>query len=195
MNHLDNTHGPREAISDWRTALRYLQDGNRRYVENRMIDRREYIHDRLILTDMQKPFAAIVTCSDSRVPPEIFFDQKLGDIFVVRVAGNIADTATLGTIEFAVEFVKVPLIAVVAHSDCRAVIGAFNNGEYSGNLRVVMDNIRPAVKDCKNADDAIHANLDYVANRISNNDVIKSAGAMVLGAYYDIGTGVVSFAG
>ena len=188
----NNTHNPAEQVSDWHIALRYLEDGYKRYIENRGITRNTNAHDRETLKVGQKPFAVIVTCSDSRVSPEIYFDQKLGDIFVIRNAGNIADTTTLGSIEYAVTHLKVPLVVVVGHSRCGAVNGALNSGEYSENLQIVINTIRSVTKDSKTLEDAVHANIDHVVKRISENKIIKRMGAKVIGAYYNVESGEVT---
>ena len=186
-------HSPGETVGDWRTALRYLESGNKRYVENRPRSRSFATGERELLDKGQKPFAAVLTCSDSRVVPEIFFDQRPGDIFVVRNAGGIADTAALGSIEFAVEYLKTPLIVVVGHSGCGAVTGAFEDGEYGGNLRTVIDGIRSAVENCETIDAAIRANTGSAVRRIRENETVRRVGAVTMGAYYDIVTGIVTF--
>ena len=188
---MNNTHNPAEQVSDWQTALRYLEDGNKRYLENRGITQNTNAQDREALKDGQKPFAIVVTCSDSRVSPEIYFDQKLGDIFVIRNAGNIADTATLGSIEYAVEHLKVPLVVVVGHGCCGAVTGAKNGGEYPENLQTIINAISPAIKDCKTVDDAVHANIGHVVKLIRENRIVKHTRAAVIGAYYNIESGEV----
>ena len=143
----DYIHKPEEAVDDWKTALRYLEAGNKRYLKNRMLARDTYEQDRASLKSGQKPFAVVVTCSDSRVPPELFFDQKLGDIFVIRSAGNTADKAALGSIEYAVLHLHVPLVVVVGHSSCGAVTGAMQDGKHPENLQSIMDAIHPALKE------------------------------------------------
>ena len=186
-------HSPDEAVNDWRTALRYLESGNKRYAENRPLDRSLDAEERELLSKEQKPFAAVLTCSDSRVAPEVFFDQRPGDIFVVRNAGGIADAASLGSIEFAACHLKTPLIVVVGHSDCGAVTGAFEGGEYEGNLRAVIGGIRSAVEDCETLEAAVHANTRSVVRRICENETVRRLNAVTLGAYYDIATGIVTF--
>jgi len=190
-----DVHTPGELVSDWRTALYYLEHGNTRYLENRTIVRNTHAADREVLKNGQKPFAVILSCSDSRVAPEIYFDQKLGDIFVIRNAGNIADATALGSIEYAVKHLKTPLVVVVGHNACGAVSGALKEGgEYTENLQTLMDAIRPAIKNSKNPDDAIRANTEYAARQIKENKIVKETGATVMCAYYDIESGRVSFA-
>ncbi|MCL1930603.1 MAG: hypothetical protein FWF55_02210 [Treponema sp.] len=186
-------HHPGEQVNDWRTALRYLQEGNIRYLKNQGIARNTNHIDRERLQKGQNPFAVVITCADSRVVPEIYFDQKLGDIFVIRNAGNIAGTAALGSVEYAVEHLKAPLVVVVGHSHCGAVTGAMSDGEYSENLSAIINTIRPVIKNCENLDDAIHANIHHVVDTIQKNTVIKNMGATVMGAYYNIESGEVTF--
>jgi len=187
-------HDPKIAVDDWQAALKYLKDGNKRFVGNKLTTRRTNEQDRNALKDGQKPFAAIVTCSDSRVPPEIFFDQKLGCIFVVRNAGNIADTAALGSIEYAVAHLHVPLIVVVGHTCCGAVTAACaDGGGHPDNLQAVLDSIREFVKGSDGLESAICDNVAGVAGKIKNDEIIRKAGTQVLGACYDIETGEVSW--
>ena len=186
---MSDIHDPVEQVSDWQTALRLLEKGYKRYIENRGITRNTNAQDREALKAGQKPFAVIVTCSDSRVSPEIYFDQKLGDIFVIRNAGNIADTTALGSIEYAVTHLKVPLVVVVGHSRCGAVYGALNSGEYSENLQIVINTIRSATEDSKTLEDAVYANIDNAVKRIKENKIVNLMGAKVIGAYYNVESG------
>jgi carbonic anhydrase len=141
-------------------ALRRLQEGNRRFVSG-VGGRRAGVTitqaDRAKLAEGQKPFAAVIGCSDSRVPPEIIFDQGLGDLFVIRVAGNIAGPSQIGSVEFAVANLGVQLVVVLGHSSCGAVIaalealaepeGARSEGQsQSPNLGSILDCIRPSLK-------------------------------------------------
>ncbi|MCL2057124.1 MAG: carbonic anhydrase [Oscillospiraceae bacterium] len=185
-------HSPDEQVSDWQAALAYLSDGNARYLEGRTVKRNDK-KDREVLSGGQHPFAAIVTCADSRVAPEIYFDQKLGDIFVIRNAGNIADPAVLGSLEYAAEHLHVPLIVVVGHSFCGAVSGALSEGEFPENLQAVIDEIAHAVQGCTELDEAVRANADYVARSIKENPTVSHMGTEVIAAHYDIETGVVAF--
>lgn len=188
-----NIHDPGEQVGDWRTALQYLVDGNLRYVANRTMARETNARDRDVLKNGQKPFAVVVTCADSRVAPEIYFDQKLGDIFVLRNAGNIADATVLGSIEYAVEHLRAPLIVVVGHSKCGAVSGAYNGGEFPGNLQTILDTIRRSIRNSASLEDAIYDHMTGVVKRIEENDIVEETGAKVIGAIYDIETGKVTF--
>lgn len=186
-------HQPDEAVVSADAALTFLIEGNARFTSNMGIIRNTNSADREVLSSEQKPFAVVVTCSDSRVSPEIYFDQKLGDIFVIRNAGNIADSTALGSIEYAVEHLHVPLVIVVGHSKCGAVTGAFGGSDHSPeNLKGILDTISGSIAGSANVDEAIHANIDAVVAAIKNNNVIKHLGTTVLGAHYDIESGQVS---
>lgn len=187
------THHAEDIVSDWETSLAYLTDGNARYVNNESIVRDSNDADRTTLAEGQHPFAVIVTCADSRVSPEIYFDQKLGDIFVIRNAGNIIDETTLGSIEYAVEHLGVPLVVVMGHTSCGAVTGAFEGGEYPHNLQSIINTITQSIKSVGNLDDAIEANIESGVEKIKEDETIEEIGTTVLGACYDIETGEVAW--
>ncbi|GAB2652269.1 carbonic anhydrase [Flavihumibacter cheonanensis] len=122
-------------------AVERLLEGNKRYTQYKPIHPDESRLRRKELTKGQHPYAVVVTCSDSRVSPELVFDQGLGDIFVIRTAGNIMGDIELGSIEYAVEHLNVPLVMVVGHEGCGA-IGAYMKGEHaSGHLKTIVDSI------------------------------------------------------
>ncbi len=139
-------------------ALQKLVDGNKRYVENQMTGTK--LSDpatRTGLAKSQKPYAIILTCSDSRVPPEIVFDKGLGEIFVVRVAGNIPDPVVLGSIEYAAEHLGSPLVMVLGHERCGAVaatVGAKGKSTGSANIDAIVKAIAPNVKNAAKGCDA-----------------------------------------
>jgi carbonic anhydrase len=186
-------HNPAEKVNDWQTALTFLKKGNQRYTSNTPMERTTNAEDRELLKDGQQPFAVIVTCSDSRVAPEIYLDQKLGDIFVIRNAGNIADKTTLGSIEYAVEHLHAPLVVVVGHSNCGAVTGAFEGGEFPPHLQSIISEIETSIKDSSDLDDAIHKNTDHVVQQIAEDEIIQEEGTKVIGAHYDILSGEVTW--
>jgi carbonic anhydrase len=142
---------------------------------------------------MQNPFAVILTCSDSRVAPEIFFDQRLGDIFVIRNAGNVADTEGLGSIEYAIEHLKTKLVVVCGHSKCGAVTAAYKGGEFPPNIKRIVDLINPAVQKGGDLEKVVHNNVESMVARVKADDMIKRMGVTVIGAYYDIHTGEVEW--
>lgn len=127
-------------------ALRKLTWGNLRYVNERYANKNIDLERRWVLAEGQQPFAVIFGCSDSRVPPEIVFDQGLGDLFVVRTAGQTVDNITLGSIEYAVNYLGVRLIVVLGHQDCGAVKLATKNNLVPGQISSVIKEIKPAVQ-------------------------------------------------
>jgi carbonic anhydrase len=131
-------------------SLQKLMDGNKRYVEGKLGSKDLGDNKRKELTKGQKPFAIVITCSDSRVPPELLFDQGLGDIFVVRVAGNIVDPIALGSIEYGAEHLNSPLLFILGHSKCGAVKATLEaKGEPEGNIGAIVKKITPAAKAAK----------------------------------------------
>lgn len=167
-------------------ALRKLMAGNRRFVESRIKDRSLTIKEtREGLVQGQKPYAIILSCSDSRVPPEIVFDETLGQLFVVRVAGNVLDPVVLGSIEYAVEHLGSALIMVLGHEACGAVTAAFDAvGKVEGNVQAVIDPIGPAIQKAKDTmkgksrteqvEAAIDRNIDLVAGNLTiQSPIIK----------------------
>ena len=187
-------HQPGESITDANVALQMLKDGNGRFVQGKLIDKGSYAADRDILKDGQKPFAVVVTCSDSRVAPEIYFDQKLGDIFIVRNAGNIADTTALGSLEYAVEVLGAKLVVVVGHSACGAVKAACDGGALPPNIQHIIDHIKPAVE--KSGGDfcsAIDNNVGIMVDKIKADGLVKKNSAKVVGARFDIHSGIVTW--
>ena len=141
------SHGPEISPDE---ALQRLVEGNKRYVENQMSGNK--LCDataRTGLAKSQKPYAIILTCSDSRVPPEIIFDKGLGEIFVVRVAGNVPDPIVLGSIEYAAEHLGSPLVMVLGHERCGAVaatVGAKGKSTGSANIDAIVKTIKPSIK-------------------------------------------------
>ncbi len=192
-------------------ALKRLREGNHRFVDHvisleaLLSHARREEHARA-----QRPFAAILGCSDSRAPVEFVFDQGLGDLFVVRVAGNIAAPSQIGSIEFAVERFGVRLIVVLGHSNCGAVqatLEAMDHPEdVSPALHAIVDRITPALSvidhsRCRNGgrmQDAIRANVRYAADRLCADSaylkqMCDQQGLRIIGADYSLSTGAVDF--
>ena len=185
---------PTEKVTSSEQALQFLQAGNRRFVTGEMLRREDYGYARLATEDSQYPFAVILACSDSRVSPEILFDQGIGDIFVIRNAGNIADTTALGSLEYAVEYLGVSLIVVKGHEHCGAVSGAFSGKhEYPENLKGVLKYIAKNIAGSQSENDAILMNIAAVTKQVKTNSIVQANHVKVIGAYYDFGTGVVTF--
>ncbi len=184
-------------------ALKKLMYGNNRYVRENYAnvyvgqERREEL-----AVKGQYPFAVIVSCSDSRVPPEIVFDQGLGDLFVVRTAGEIVDDIALGSVEYAVEHLDVKLIVVLGHADCGAVKAAVEDSNEPGCISLIVEAIKPAVEkakmQCGNLlNNSIRENVDLNICRIKTSRLIREAKLTdcleIIGAVYDIYNGHVEF--
>lgn len=197
-----------------RDALTLLQEGNRRFVSE--TSNRDAIAGRarrLELASSQAPFATILGCSDSRVPVEIVFDQGLGDLFVIRVAGNIIAPSLIGSVEFAAEQFGTRLVVILGHTQCGAIQGTLEQLQrpvenQSRNLRSIVDLIRPSVEGLlatKLAHDrpaliheAVRANIRASVKQLRHGSdvieqLIQTAGLTVVGAEYSLETGVVEF--
>jgi len=180
-------------ITDAKVALEALKAGNKRFVDGKPAPKNDNA-DRVETINSQKPFAIILTCADSRTCPEIFFDTKIGDLFVLRNAGNFATDVELGSMEFATAVLGAPIIVVVGHTNCGAVFAAFDQPDgLPEKLQKVINNIAPGIKGSADKACATEANTSTVVDIIKANPVIKSQGTLVLGAYYDFNTGVVTF--
>ncbi len=183
-------------------ALEKLLDGNRRYVTFKQEHPNQTPERRAELKDGQNPFAVILGCSDSRVPPEVIFDQGLGDLFVVRVAGNVVGNMALGSIEYAVSHLRTPLIVVLAHSDCGAVTATVSgHDELPGQLGYLTAAIQPAVdlvgeQPGDRVNRASKANAEMIAERLRNSkpvlfDAVQAGESLIAAAYYDLHSGHV----
>ena len=186
-------HQPTERIDDPDLALQMLKEGNERYLTGKLTAKNDYKEERDALDNEQDPFAVVLTCSDSRAAPEIFFDMKLGDIFVIRNAGNVVDTEALGSIEYAVEHLKTKLVVVCGHRHCGAVTAACSGREFSPNVKRIVDLIRPAVEKGGDLDKVIHNHAEIMAEKVKSDMVVKHLGVKVIGAYYDIHSGKVEW--
>jgi len=181
-------------------ALQRLKDGNARYVAGHLSHPDESTDRRTELTQGQHPFAVIVGCSDSRVPPEIIFDQGLGDLFVIRAAGNVVDSIGIGSVEYAVEHLGVHLVIVLGHEKCGAVTAAVK-ATREAHITSIVKAIEPAVAQVKGKPgDEVHncvaANARRVAWILRNAQPLLAAKAAkgevkVLAADYDLSTGAV----
>ncbi|MGK0358245.1 MAG: carbonic anhydrase [Bradymonadia bacterium] len=185
-------------------ALEELKAGNTRYVE----DRREHPNSDLArlaqLVNGQAPFAIVLACSDSRVVPELIFDRGLGDLFVIRVAGNISDNdAVLGSIEYAAALLGVNLVVVLGHQSCGAVTAAVDGKATDLHIDELVRAIAPAVEIARTQegdliDNAIRCNANYVADHLRTTgpvlgDLVRDRGMQVVSAYYRLDTGAVEF--
>lgn len=191
-------------------SLARLREGNARFVSQL---REPGAFPRHELTTAQEPFAIILGCSDSRVPAEIVFDQGLGDLFVIRVAGNIVAPSQIGSVEFAAERFHTRLVVVLGHSQCGAIEATIEELQrptesQSRNLRTIVDRIRPTVESLLATElrqdpsalmtQAVRANIRAGVDHLRHGSqvleqLIQDNGLMVVGAEYSLETGVVEF--
>ncbi len=183
-------------------ALQALIDGNARYVAGNPTHPHQDMQRLNEVAQGQTPFAIILSCADSRVAPEVFFDQGVGDIFVIRVAGNVAtDDTVVASMEYAVEMLGVPLLMVLGHQRCGAVGAAVQGGELPGRLNSLAKAISPAVEKSKNmpgdaVENAVAANVQLNVEKLASMEPIfmrkVQAGALkIVGARYSLDTGRV----
>ncbi|MDI9479254.1 MAG: carbonic anhydrase [Syntrophomonadaceae bacterium] len=136
-----------EEITSHQEALSLLKEGNLRYVAGQTLKQDVSAEKRNSLVEKgQKPFAVIVSCSDSRLPPELLFDQGLGDLFVIRVAGNVLGPLTMGSVEYGVEHLGAPLLVILGHNHCGAVKATVDGGDAPGSIGAIVERIRPCVE-------------------------------------------------
>ena len=190
-------------------ALKILIDGNERFSKGNSLHPNRCEETKNALLNQQKPFVAVLSCSDSRVPIEIIFDAGLGDIFAVRTAGHVLSKEVMGSLEYAVESLGVKLIIILGHENCGAIKKAVEThknksyNELSENLQSIMSHIYPAIEKLPNSDEAclddiIKSNInhqvedlikkdEFIAKKVHENELI------LLGAQYSLATGLVTF--
>lgn len=190
-------------------ALARLLEGNQRFVEDQLSHPDQAAERREVLAGGQAPFAMVLACADSRVPPEVLFDQGLGDLFVVRVAGNILSETILASLEYAAEHLHTPLALVLGHKRCGAVKAAWetvtSGGEAPGHIGSLVTALRPALADALPAgedpvDWAVRQNVRLVTQTITARSPllatrVKRRLLKVAGGYYDLDTGAVEIFG
>ena len=184
-------------------ALRLLRAGNERYRTAHLVHPHQSTERRIAISHGQHPFAQILACSDSRVAPEIIFDEGLGDLFVVRVAGNIVDDAVQGSLEYGTAHLDVPLIVVLGHRGCGAVTAAVHAEEVHDHILSLMDAIFPSVlatqgKPGDPIDNAVRANVIHAVDLLRRSwptlhAKAKSGEIQIVGAIYDLETGAVEW--
>lgn len=182
-------------------ALELLMAGNSHYVSGRPIHPDQGVNRRTKLAMGQQPFAIVLTCADSRVAPELYFDQGLGNIFVLRNAGNVLDDHVIGSIEYAVEHLGAGLIIVVGHSQCGAVAATVAGGRAPGHISSIVESIQPAVDSVAGqsgdkVDHAVRAHARMVAAALRRSKPILSEAVnqghlRVVAARYDLASGKV----
>jgi carbonic anhydrase len=185
-------------------ALELLIKGNRRYVADKPLhphQNRRLRHD--LVVKGQHPFATVLSCSDSRVPPELIFDEGLGDLFVIRVAGNVVDDAITGSIEYAAEHLHVPLVVVLGHSNCGAVDATIHGGEPNTHIDALVKAIKPAVDQARTEPgpllvNAVRDNVKLVVQQLRDSQPIlgrlhATGKIKIIGAVYDLDKGTVEY--
>lgn len=188
-------------------ALKRLIEGNERFANNASIHPNRYEETKNALLKQQKPFVAVLSCSDSRVPIEIIFDAGLGDIFAVRTAGHVLSKEVLGSLEYAIKSLGVKLVMILGHENCGAIrtaVDTYQNksyGELSENLQSIMNHIYPAIEkvDCENGDflnSAVKSNIKYQLEDLLKKDnyietKVKNGEIAIMGALYSLTTGKV----
>jgi len=194
--------------ADAKSALQMLKEGNARFVQLKLRYPNLTAKRRVETAKGQEPFATILSCADSRVPVELVFDRGIGDLFVIRVAGNIADTTEIGTAEYGVEHLGVPLLVVLGHTKCGAVSAAANHAEAHGKLAALLASLAPAVKKVESEHPGLKGDalirevtraniLNTIDNLLAQSPVLRAAhekGSLVIrGAIYDVSTGQVDW--
>lgn len=170
--------------------LAKLKAGNKRFFSNDLAGPRRSASIRKGQVGTQTPFCAILACADSRVPPEILFDQGIGDLFVVRVAGNVASDTVIESLDFAVDALSVPLIVVMGHQNCGAVSAVLN---HTGDkeLGTIASMIMPSTRDKTSLKEAIIANVKAQVETLKEKPLLRQVN--IVPAYYDFETGIVEF--
>ena len=196
---------PKPVVS-WEEALHRLQEGNKRFATGQSAHPHQSSERREQMLAGQHPFAAVLCCSDSRVPPELLFDQGMGDLFVVRVAGNVVDDGVLGSISYSVNHLKIPLVLVLGHEDCGAVTATLQSqqtlSQAPPEIQHLMRRIVPAIeglpyttaKDEKLAR-SIEANTRQSVRQLQQasclHQALQQGETRILGGIYSLGTGKV----
>jgi carbonic anhydrase len=185
-------------------ALTKLMEGNKRYLAGKAEHPHQDAARRQEVLGGQSPFAIVVTCSDSRVPPEVFFDAGIGDIFVIRVAGNVVGDVMTGSIEYAAEHLGTPLVMVLGHDKCGAVKATIDGGDVPPNIGRIAALIAPAVETAKGQpgdlfDNAIWNNVTNMVAAVKNEEpvmkhLVHEGKVKVVGARYHLDSGEVELA-
>ena len=191
----------KDLLTDPDAALEALMAGNRRFSKHHPA----HPHQAQIRLDevsqVQHPFATVLSCADSRVPVELLFDQGVGDIFDVRVAGNIVTPEVIGSLEYAIELLETPILMVLGHERCGAVTAAVKNSPLPGNIGTFVQAILPAVEQSNGqagdpVENAVGQNVKYQLDQIKRSDLVahrlKAGSLKLIGSRYDLDTGNVS---
>jgi len=197
----DIMHYPRTENLTGDKAIDRLMAGNRRYVTAKQIHPNQMPERRAELIDGQRPFAVILGCADSRVPPEIIFDQGLGDLFVVRVAGNVVSEVVMESIEYAATHLHTPLVMVLGHSQCGAITATVASDKSEENQSTLYTILRPSVDKARRrpgnlVNNAAKINAKMASRNLERNgsvfsDLVNTHKLKIVAAYYHLETGVV----
>ena len=185
-------------------AIQKLKDGNKRFVKAKSQHPDESKERRNEMLKGQHPFVVILSCSDSRVPPELIFDQGLGDIFEIRNAGNVLNEHVIGSIEYAVMHCGVKLIVIMGHQDCGAIAATLSGVSETKYIKALEDSIKPAIDDCKeqgleiNSDNVVKAHVMQDIEELMAQDTelvkyMKEHDVKIVPAYYHLDSGKVDF--
>lgn len=185
------------------SVLAELKTGNKHHVAHRYQHPHETLDRQRQLVSGQHPHAEVLSCSDSRVPPEIVFDQGLGDLFIVRVAGNVASDTELGSLEYGAEHLHVPLIVVLGHESCGAVTAAVQGDPPAGHISSLVNLIKPAVEKTRGmsgdpVSNAVRMNVELVVKQLRSStpilsELVAHGKLRIVGAVYSIDTGAVTW--
>ncbi|MGK7875649.1 MAG: carbonic anhydrase [Xenococcaceae cyanobacterium] len=184
-------------------ALAKLMEGNQRFVQRKQQNPNQTTVRLQEVASGQTPFAAVLSCADSRVPIEIIFDRGIGDIFVVRDAGNVATQGIIGSLEFGTLVLGAKVLMVIGHQDCGAVISTMKGGEVPGSIGIILNNIKPAIRNYLGQEDdkvaikkATEANVLYQINQLNQSPIISQLKAenklKVVGGYSNLATGEIT---
>ncbi|MCX6169489.1 MAG: carbonic anhydrase [Ignavibacteriales bacterium] len=197
-----NLYAQHQSATDVNKLLAQLTDGNKRFVESKSSHPNQSTARIKETSKGQNPYAVVLTCSDSRVPPEIIFDQGLGDLFVIRTAGNLVDDIGLGSIEYAVEHLGIHLIVVLGHERCGAVEAAVKGGEAPGHIESLVKAIHPAVEKARKekgdlVNNSVIANVRSIVEKLKSSEPIlkefvSEKKLEIIGARYDLDDGSVT---
>lgn len=184
----------------WQDALDRLKKGNANFVVDQLDGQLQNSSRRTSLVKGQNPFAVILSCADSRVVPELAFDTGLGELFVIRVAGNVANTSTIASIEYAVANLGVSLIVVMGHESCGAITAALKGGDNGANLNHLLDHVQPAIQAAGSdeVNTVVRTNAQLTGEQLKErssiiNDAVEGGKTKILSAYYNLGSGQVDF--
>jgi len=184
----------------WQQALERLKNGNKNFVKDKLNDKLQHSLRRNELISEQNPYAVILGCSDSRVVPEIIFDTGLGDLFVIRVAGNIANFSSIASIEYAITNLNVKLIVVLGHGSCGAITAAIGDIDHKSNFKYLYNHIKPAIDlvKSKSVNEIAKKNAELTTKNLirsskSISNYIGNHGLKIIPAFYHLDLGKVDF--